>query len=100
MQEIAQQVIDYLKANFALALAMAFVAGVAATKSVAYDRRGGFFVYLIVGLIGFFLGQFMILYSRLHDWETVSQFRILFDFIAAYIGAFVAAAILHFIKPM
>lgn len=100
MQGVAQQAIDYLKANVALALTIAFVAGVAATKSVAHDRRAGVFLYLIVGVVGFFLGQFMIFYLRLQDWEAISQFRILFDLIAAYIGSFVVAAAIHFIKPM
>jgi hypothetical protein len=31
--------------------------------------------------------------------ETISQVRLLFDFIAAYIGSFVVAAIIHFIRP-
>lgn len=101
MQEVAQQVIDYLKVNPALACGIAFLAGIAATKSVAHERSVGFFVYLIIGLIGFFLGQFMIFYFGFHEvLEKVAEFRILFDLIAAYIGSFILAAIIHFIKPM
>jgi hypothetical protein len=31
--------------------------------------------------------------------ETISQFRLFFDFIAAYIVSLVVAAIIHFIRP-
>ena len=101
LQEIAQQVIDYLKTNPALSLGIAFVSGIAAIKSVAHDRRAGLFVYVMVGLIGFFLGQFVIFYFGFQEYlENISAFRILFDLIAAYIGSFIVAAIIHFIKPM
>ncbi len=101
MQEIAQQVIDYLKINPVPSLGIAFVSGIGAIKSVAHERRAGFFVYLIVGLIGFFLGQFVIFYFGFQKYlQEISAFRILFDLIAAYIGSFIVAAIIHFIKPM
>ena len=101
MQDIAQQVIEYVKANFVLAAAIAFVSCLAATKSVAHERRAGFLVYLIIGLIGFSLGQVMIVYFGFQDYlKNISQFRILFDLVAAYAGSFVVAATLHFIKPM
>ncbi len=101
MQEIAQQVIDYLKANPALSLGIAFICGIAAVKSVAHERRTGPLVYLIVGLTGFFLGQFVIFYFRFQEYlQEISAFRILFDLIAAYIGSFIIATIIHFIKPM
>jgi len=51
-------------------------------------------------VVGLFLGEFVLLYYRLDEYlETISQFRILFDLIAAYIGSFIVAAIFHFIKP-
>ncbi len=101
MQEIAQQVIDYLKTNPALSLGLAFVSGIAAIKSVAHDRRAGPLVCLMVGIIGFFLGQFVIVYFGFQEYlEKISAFRILFDLIAAYLGSFIVVAIIHFIKPM
>lgn len=101
MQEIAQQVIDYVKLNPASATGIAFLSGVAATKSVAHEKSAGFFVYLIVGVIGFFLGQVVIVYFGFQEHlEKISEFRILFDLVAAYVGSFVVAATLHFIKPM
>lgn len=100
MQGIALQVIDYLKANLGLALGIAIISGIAASKSVAHDRSWGIIVYLIVGLVGFFLGQFVIFYFGFQEHlEKIPEFRILFDLIAAYIGSFVFAAVIHFIKP-
>lgn len=96
-----RQVIEYVKANFALAATIAFVSGLAATKSVAHEGRKGFVVYLLVGVVGFFLGQVLIFYFGFQDYlKNVSEFRILFDLVAAYVGSFVVAATLHFIKPL
>jgi uncharacterized membrane protein YeaQ/YmgE (transglycosylase-associated protein family) len=101
LQEVVRQVMEYLRVNFALATAIAFVSGFAATKSVAHEGRAGFLVYLIVGLVGFFLGQVMIFYFGFQDYlKNVSEFRFLFDLVAAYVGSFVVAATLHFIKPI
>ena len=100
MGETFQKVAAYLQPNPLLALGLAFVAGFAAVKTVAYDRRGGAILFALVGVVGLFLGEFVLLYYRLDEYlETISQFRILFDLIAAYIGSFIAAAIIHFIKP-
>lgn len=100
MGETFQKVAAYLQPNPLLALGLAFVAGFAAVKTVAYDRRGGAILFALVGVVGLFLGEFVLLYYRLDEYlETISQFRILFDLIAAYIGSFIVAAIIHFIKP-
>jgi uncharacterized membrane protein YeaQ/YmgE (transglycosylase-associated protein family) len=100
LQETALQVIEYIKANPAVTSGIAVIAGVSASKSVAHDRSWGIIVYLIVGLVGFFLGQFVILYFGFQQYlEQIPSFRILFDLIAAYIGSFVFAALIHFIKP-
>jgi len=98
--ETFQKVAAYLQHNPLLALGLAFVAGFAAVKTVAYDRRGGAILFALVGVVGLFLGEFVLLYYRLDEYlETISQFRILFDLVAAYIGSFIVAAIIHFIKP-
>jgi uncharacterized membrane protein YeaQ/YmgE (transglycosylase-associated protein family) len=90
----------YLQANPFASLGIAFVAGFTATKTVAYERRSALVVFVIVGLIGLFLGQFVLLYFGLNQYlEKIPQFRILFDFIAAYVGSFVIAAIIHALKP-
>ncbi len=84
-----------------MSLGVAFVAGLAASKTVAYEGKAGFFLYLLVGVFGLFLSQFVILFFGLQEYlETLPEFRLLFDFIAAYVGSFVVAAIIHFIKPL
>lgn len=101
MREMAQEVLSYFQQSVLLFLGIGLVAGFAATKTVAHGRKGNLFFYLIVGVLGFFLGQVAILFFGLK--ETIDQlpdFRILFDFIAAYAGSFVLAAIIHFVKPL
>ena len=101
MGEIAQQVAAYLQANPILYLGIAFIAGLAADRTVAYERRSGFVLFSLMGLIGLFLSQFVILFFGLQGYlESLPQFRIVFDFIAAYVGSFIVAAIIHFVKPM
>jgi uncharacterized membrane protein YeaQ/YmgE (transglycosylase-associated protein family) len=92
--------VEHLKANPVLFLGIAFIAGLAADRTVAYERRSGVLRFTITGLIGLFLSQFVILFFSLQEYlETLPQFRILFDFIAAYVGSFIVAAIIHFIRP-
>jgi uncharacterized membrane protein YeaQ/YmgE (transglycosylase-associated protein family) len=101
MQETAQAVYNYLLGNPVLSLGVAFIAGFAANKTVAYEGRAGFFLYSLVGVFGLFLSQFVIFLFGLQQYlETLPEFRLLFDFIGAYVGSFVVAAIIHFIKPM
>jgi uncharacterized membrane protein YeaQ/YmgE (transglycosylase-associated protein family) len=101
MRPTAQAVFSYLLGNPVLSLGLAFIAGFAASKTVVYEGKAGFFLYLLVGVFGLFLSQFVILSFGLQEYlETLPEFRVLFDFIAAYIGSFIVAAIIHFIKPM
>lgn len=100
MGEAVQRVAAYLQPNPVLSLGLAFVAGFAAMKTVAYDKRAGFILFALVGLVGLILGEFVLTYYGLDEYlQPISEFRILFDFIAAYIGSFIVAAIIHFIKP-
>ena len=100
LQEAAQEVVTYLQPNPLLFLCIALVAGFAANKTVSSERRLGYISFLIVGLIGLFLGEFMLFYFKLNDYlEDLAGLRILIDFIAAFVGSFIVAAIIHFIKP-
>ena len=100
MGETLAKVSNYLQPSPILSLGLAIVAGFAAVKTVAYDQRPSFVLFLIVGVIGLFLGEFMLFYFRLDEiLENISQLRIIFDFVAAYVGSFIVAAIIHFIKP-
>lgn len=100
MQEAAQAVFAYLKDSPLIALTLAFVAGFAATKTVAYDRKSGIVLYFIIGVLGLFLGEFMLVYWRLNEYvEGLAGLRIFIDLVAAYLGSFFIAAIIHFVKP-
>ena len=101
MQEIAREVYAYFQANPVLYVGMAFVAGFLAHKTVARDAGSAFILSAIIGLVGLFLGQFMLFYFGLKEYlEKIAEFRLFFDFFAAYIGSFVVAAAIHFVKPM
>ena len=101
MKETAQQVLEYLGGSLLVTLAVALVAGWAASKTVASEWRSGIILWLFVGAAGLFVSQFMLLFSGLQDYiEGVSEFRILFDLIAAYIGSFFIAALIHFVRPL
>jgi len=98
--ETLEKVAAYLQPNPVLSLGVAFVAGFAAMKTVAYDQRAGFILFSLVGVVGLFVGEFVLVYYGLDQYlEPISEFRFLFDLIAAYIGSFLVAAIIHFIKP-
>ena len=100
MLESAQEVFVYLQGGIIVSLILAFVAGFASDKTVAYERRSGVLFFLTIGLLGLFLGEFVLVYSRLDKYlEGIAEFRVLFDLIAAYLGSFFIAAIIHFIKP-
>jgi len=101
LQEAAQQASAYLQASPLLNLAIAFLSGLAATRTVAYERRGNWLMALIVGVLGFFLAHFVIIYfGFLEHFDKLPGFRILLDFLSAYVGSFVVAALIHFVKPI
>jgi len=101
MRETAQVVFHYLLGSPVIYLGIAFIAGLAANKTVAHDGRAGFFLYLLIGVFGLFLSQFVILFLGLQEYlEKLPEFRVLIDFLTAYVGSFIVAAIIHFIKPM
>ena len=101
MEEIARETLKYLQENLLITLAIAFIAGIAAFKTVVYEKRGNPVIFLIAGLLGTFLGQFAIRYFALKEvLDQVAEFGIFFDLLAAYIGSFVIVSIIHFIKPL
>ena len=101
MNETAQEVFAYLQSNPVLSLGIALVAGFGASKTVSYEGKASIVLYLLVGLIGFFLSQFVLIFFGLKEYmKQLPEFRLLFDFIAAYLGSFVVAAVIHFVKPL
>jgi uncharacterized membrane protein YeaQ/YmgE (transglycosylase-associated protein family) len=100
MQETARLVFQHLLGNPVVYLGVAYRRP-CASKTVAYEGSAGFVRYLLIGVLGLFLSQFVILFFGLQEYlQQLPEFRVLFDFIAAYVGSFIVAAIIHFIKPM
>ena len=100
MQQISQDILIYIQANPVLSLVIAFISGFLATRMVASERRPGALGFTIIGLCGFFLGHFMIAYYEYTEYlDSLLELRILADMIAAFIGSFAVAGIIHFIKP-
>ena len=98
--EAAAKVVAYLQGSLLLSLGIAFVSGFAAAKLVAHESRSGPIYFLVVGALGLFLGEFMLFSFKLDEYiEPIAQFRLLFDLIGAFLGSFLVAAIIHFIKP-
>jgi uncharacterized membrane protein YeaQ/YmgE (transglycosylase-associated protein family) len=98
--EALQQTVAYIETNLAASLVMAVIAGFLATRLVAAERRPGVIGFTIIGSIGFFLGHFVINYYQLSEYlDSLQGLRIVIDLIAAFIGSFVIAGLVHFIKP-
>jgi uncharacterized membrane protein YeaQ/YmgE (transglycosylase-associated protein family) len=100
VKETAQEVLGYFRENLLATVVIALIAGFSASKTVAYGKKGNFALYLIIGLLGSFLGQYAILYFGLKEiLDEISGLRLVFDLIAAYLGSFVLASLVHFVKP-
>lgn len=100
MKEIAEAAFQYLQENLLSTLLIAFVAGFAGIKTVAFAKKGNPAMFFIVGLLGVFIGQFAIRYLGLEQIiDELPGFRLFFDFLAAYIGSFVVASLINFVKP-
>jgi uncharacterized membrane protein YeaQ/YmgE (transglycosylase-associated protein family) len=100
MSENGLAVLNYFREHLLASLIIVVIAGFAASKSVAMGANRGFFFYLFVGVVGSFVGYFALFYFGLRELlDSLTGFRYLFDFFAAYIGSFVVAALLHFVKP-
>lgn len=100
MKEVAQEALKYLQDNLLLSIVIAALAGFAGMKSVSLAKKTNPALFFIVGALGVFLGQFAMLYSGLKGiLDEVSQFRLLFDLLAAYVGSFIIAALVNFFSP-
>ena len=100
MKEVAQEALKYLQDNLLLSIVIAALAGFAGMKSVSLAKKTNPALFFIVGALGVFLGQFAMLYFGLKGiLDEVSQFRLLFDLLAAYVGSFIIAALVNFFSP-
>ena len=100
MREIAAEVLQYFQENLLAAVVIAFIAGFLASKTVAHGGKGNTALYFFVGALGSFLGQFAIRYFGLKETlDQVAGLWLIFDLAAAYLGSFVVAAVIHFLRP-
>jgi len=100
MQEILLETLIYGIDNPLLTLLIAFLSGFLASRIVAADRRPGILGFTIIGLISFFLSRFVLSYLQLNETlDSLHELRIFIDLLAAFVGSFVIAGIIHFIKP-
>jgi uncharacterized membrane protein YeaQ/YmgE (transglycosylase-associated protein family) len=100
MEQTAREVLSYIQGNMAANTVIAVITGFAACKSVASDWRDIGLMFILVGLVGFFLGQYMILFLGLKEFlDQLPQFTWLFDFMIGFVGSFIVATIVNFFKP-
>ena len=100
MKEIAIEVLGYLQDNWLAALVVAFLMGLLANKTVDKWGKGNIILYLIVGALGSFVGQFAVRYIGFKGiLDQVAGMWLLFDFVIAYLGSFAVATLFHMFKP-
>lgn len=100
MKEAAQEALKYLQDNLLLSIVIAALAGFAGMKTVSLAKKTNPALFFIVGALGVFLGQFAILYFGLKGIiDQISEFRLLFDLLAAYVGSFIVASLVNMFSP-
>ena len=100
MQELVLDRLIYIVDNPVLTLVISFIAGFLAIRLACPNRRFGSLASFIVGLMGFFLGHFVLSYNQLNEYlDSLLELRIIIDLLAAFVGSFVIAGIIHFVKP-
>jgi uncharacterized membrane protein YeaQ/YmgE (transglycosylase-associated protein family) len=100
VEEIAREALSYIQANMALSAVIAVITGFAACKSVAADWKGISLLFIVVGIVGLFLGQFMVVFLGLKDvLNQLPEFTWLFDIVIGFVGSFIVATIVNFFKP-
>jgi uncharacterized membrane protein YeaQ/YmgE (transglycosylase-associated protein family) len=100
LAQLTQEVFAYLQTNPIAFLGIALIAGFAGCKTVVSAWRANFVAFFLVGVVGLFLSQLVIASFFKEYIEKLPQFQMLFNLIAAYIGSFIVAAVIHFIKPV
>jgi len=100
MQESALESLIYIIDNPILTFFIVILAGFLSTKLVAAERRPGVIGFTIIGLLGFFLSHFMLAYAGWNEYlDGLRELRVIIELVAAFLGSFVVAGIIHFIKP-
>jgi uncharacterized membrane protein YeaQ/YmgE (transglycosylase-associated protein family) len=100
MQETVLEVLIFIIDNPFFTIFMAFVTGFLATRCVAVERRPGTIGFVIIGLIGFFLGRFGLTYFEFNEvLDGLRELRFVIDLVASFAGSFAVASLVHFIRP-
>jgi uncharacterized membrane protein YeaQ/YmgE (transglycosylase-associated protein family) len=100
VEQTAREAFSYIQANMALSAVIAVITGFAACKSVASDWKGISLLFILVGILGFFLGQFMLIFVGLKDaLSQLPEFTWLFDIVIGFVGSFIVATVVNFFKP-
>jgi len=100
VEETAREVLSYMQDSALATIIIVIVTGFAACKFVASDWKGINLLFVVVGLLGYFVGLFLTLTFGLKEvLDQIPQFVWLFDFIIGFIGSFLVATIANFVKP-
>jgi uncharacterized membrane protein YeaQ/YmgE (transglycosylase-associated protein family) len=100
VEQIAREALSYIQANMAANAVIAVITGFAACKSVASDWKDIGLLFIFVGIVGFFLGQFMLFFLGLKDiLNQLPEFTWFFDLVTGFVGSFIVATIVNFFKP-
>jgi uncharacterized membrane protein YeaQ/YmgE (transglycosylase-associated protein family) len=98
---MAENVLQYFQDQLLVTIVFGLLAGFLASKTVSIGKSGHLAFFLAIGLLGSFVGQFAMLYFNVeYVIGNVPQFRLFFDLLAAYLGSFLLASIVHFIRPL
>jgi len=101
MAEVAQEVLTYLQDHYLFASAISLIGGYSAVKTVAHGKRMSLIGFFVLGLFGTFLGLFAFRYIGITEvLDLLPQFSFFFDLLAAYVGSFFLASLVHFIRPL
>ena len=100
MREIVLETLIYVIDHPVLTIVFVFFGGFLANRIVLAERRLGVIGFTFLGLLGFLIGHFMIMYSGWNErLDDLRDLRVVVEFLAACVGSFVVAGIVHFIKP-
>ncbi len=101
MVDVAQEVFTYLQDHYLVAFVISLIGGYSAVKTVAHGKRMSPIGFFALGLLGTFLGLFAFRYIGITEvLDLLPQFSFFFDLLAAYVGSFILASLVHFIRPL
>ncbi len=101
MVDVAKEVFTYLQDHYLVTLVISPIGGYAAVKTVAHGKRMSPIGFIVLGLFGAFLGLFAFRYIGISEvLDLLPQFSFFFDLLAAYVGSFFLASLIHFIRPL